>query len=106
MPKKMQDRPDFDQLNHTELWQMARRVGISGANPATPRELLVQALENFEDIPMEDPTAPLRERFSNFLKGNWDRLQMQMQKDHCPDCHLSSDVEFADCWLDNQHRVS
>lgn len=105
MPK-IEQRPNFGELNTTELWQMAQRIGICGANPATPREFLIQALETLEDIPMEDPTAATRDRFSNFLKGNWDRLQMQMQKDHCPNCHLSSDVEFADCWLDNQHRVS
>ena len=106
MPKKLEQKPVFEELNHTELWQMARRIGICGAGPAAPREALVAALETLEDIPLEDPTEATRTRFSNFLKGNWDKLQMQMPKEHCPNCHLSSDVEFADCWLDNQHRVS
>lgn len=106
MPKKLEARPVFEDLNQTELWQMARRVGIAGACQATPREYLVEALETLEDIPMTDPTEGHRTRFVNWLGRNWDRLQMQMQGDHCPNCDQSCDVEFADCWLDNQHRVS
>lgn len=105
-PKRLEEVPNFGNLNHTELWQMAKRIGIRGASAATPREDLVNALQGLDDIPMVVPTEEERARFSNFLKDNWDRLQMQMQKEHCPDCHLSSDMEFADCWLDNRHRVS
>jgi hypothetical protein len=106
MPKKLEDIPQFKNLSHTELWQMAQRIGIQGASAATPREILEDALEHLVDIPMTVPTEEARRRFSSFLRDNWDRLQMQMQKEHCPDCHLSSDMEFADCWLDNRHRVS
>lgn len=104
--KRLSEAPVLATLNTTELWQMARRLGVVGAGPSVPRSLLLKAIEDLEDISVPDPTMRARLRFSSFLKSNWDRLQMQMQKEHCPDCHLSSDMEFADCWLDNHHLVS
>lgn len=106
MPKKLSELPPFEEMNHTELWQMAKRVGIWGASAAAPREALVEALQKLEHIDMVEPLNLYRQRFSQWLRDNWDRLQMQMPTEHCPNCHLSSDMEMANCWLDNHHRVA
>lgn len=106
MPKSLSSRPVFKDLNHTELWQMAQRIGIPGASAAVPRDILIQALENLEEIPAPNPTERERTRMSMYLTQNIERLRSQFQKDHCPNCHASFDMEFADCWLDNQHKVS
>lgn len=114
-------------MNHTELWQCAARIGIKGACPATPREELIQALTNLEHTSFQDPTASMREYYSQFLTDHWGRFQMQVPRQHCPNCHLGpptngqplldrikgetletfcTDMEFMDCWMDNKHRVS
>src|SRR5688572_21577416 len=118
----MDEIPNLHTLNTTELWQMAARMGINGAGPATQREQLIHAIEALEHINMVDPTDALRERASNFWVAHWDRVQMQMPKAHCPNCHLKhgmdltcritgeeretycSDMEFIDCFLDNKHK--
>lgn len=103
--KKLTARPVFEELNHTELWQMAKRIGIAGASPIATREELTRALDQLEHAEVPDPVDSFRDAYSTWLRDNWDRVQMQMPREHCPDCHLSSDMEMADCWLDNGHRV-
>lgn len=123
MPKKLTTVPDLQNLNTTELWHMAARMGIQGATPAVPREDLIEAIQNLEHIPMVDPTEADRLRSSDFWIQHWDKVQMQMPKGHCPNCHLRygmklesrmdgrevesfcSDMEFVDCFLENKHRL-
>jgi hypothetical protein len=123
MPKRFDSAPDLQELNTTELFHMASRLGIQGATLAVPRSLLIEAIKNLDHVPMQNPTEIERKRCSDFWVSKWDVVQMQMQKPHCPNCHLQngmplinridgrklesfcSDMEFVDCYLDNKHRI-
>lgn len=104
-PKTYED-PDWENMNHTELVQLASWVGLEGVSHGISRELLISALDAFEQVPgAANPMDIHRKKLSGFLTRNWSKCEMQVPYERCPRCTLSSDAQVAKCYLENQHQI-
>ena len=101
MVKQPEIRIDFNELNHSELVELCRWAEIP-ASRAVPRDLLIEALENFEPFELTDPVEIYRERMSSWLSHYWDRVKMQAAKKVCPDCSLCRDLQVLECYNKNR----
>ena len=94
---------DLDELNHSELVALCRWVEIE-ASRAWPRHLLIEALEQFQAIELEDPLDRLRNKLSPWLRRYWVQIQMQASKKVCPNCHLCRDAQVIECYNKNRRH--
>lgn len=98
--------PPWDELNHTELVQLAQRVGFVGVTRAVPREEVILALQTWNLPETKDPLEAMRDKYIDWINRRKDRVGMQMPRGFfCPQCHICPDAQFADCWIDNHHRI-
>ena len=110
MPK-ISNKQELGLLNHTELVQIAKRIGILGVSKATARENVLWAIRKLEHVavgeePVPDPMDPTRHKVKSWFERYWEKLRMQAPEEHCPDCFASNDVQVANCWLDNKHQIT
>lgn len=96
---------DWDEMNLTELVQLAQFNEIPGASMGVPRPVLIHALKNMEPIGDPPPMDKIRSRYSAWLRRHWSRVRLQMKKGWCPDCFQSCDVQVAKCWIRNRDQV-
>jgi hypothetical protein len=97
---------DLPELNHTELVTLCHWVGIKEASRGWTRELLIQALEQFETYPdLKTSIDVKKKRLSSFLKLRWDQMQMQVDKRACPNCHLCRDLQVMECYRPNKLKI-
>jgi hypothetical protein len=81
----------FDDCNHTELYQLCRRLGIN-VSPATPKEQLRAYLLG-EQEPPESTTHSIdvwRNAIMEFLSDHWQVVRAQIT---CPAKNLKDELE-------------
>jgi hypothetical protein len=102
--KRQEEYPDLDDLNDSELVLLCNWMGI-GASRAWPREELLFSLENFEALDIDGPVDEDRGILSDFLKRIWRRIQMQMSKKVCPNCHECRELQVLECYRKNRKHL-
>ena len=95
---------DLDELNDTELVALCNWVGIR-ASRAWPRGLLIESLETFEPIDIDQPLDVERGRMGNYLRMYWDRYRLQVDKKVCPNCFECSELQILSCYNKNKKRI-
>lgn len=95
----------YEEMNLTELVQLAQFNEIPGASMGVPRPILIQALKNLEPIGDAPPLDRIRTKYSRWLNRHWGIFQLQMKKSWCPDCFQSCDAQVAKCWIRNRDQV-
>ena len=97
-----------DELNHSELIQVAQNCDIQGACRATSREVIIQHLNDFSDIEVRNPLLDMRKSMSGFLKDAWeDNLDIQKPPGRpCPECLLCTDLQIIACYAANKDQIA
>lgn len=93
---------DLNEVNNSELVALCRWVGVPAATRAWPREVLLDTLQSFNPPGVKQSFSGPRESMSKWLRRYWSRIQMQVQKKVCPDCHLCGEVQFLACYVRNR----
>lgn len=97
---------DYDEINDSELVALCGHLGMTNVSRAWPRHLIILALETMD--PLTDLPNPLdaeREKVSKFYLRWWDRIQMQVPKKVCPNCHLCRDLQALSCYQLNSQNL-
>lgn len=94
----------FDRCNHTELYQLCRRLSLP-ALPSMGREQLAGLLVGEELPPALHPFDPWRHGLAGFVLGHWHVLQNQVS---CPlkskdplSCFGCLDTQVVSCVVGN-----
>lgn len=92
---------NLEEVNDTELVALCHWAGMRNASRAWPREVLIGSLRTFDppDVPMT--LHENRKSLSKWLQRYWKKIQMQVQKKVCPNCHLCSEVQVLACYSKN-----
>ena len=89
------------EASHSELVQLARRVGHTHASRQVPREDLEELILG-ADISIEDPLEYIREKTFEFINGNSLMLSTLSCSTHCPTCPYGGVVH---CFATNSDLV-
>lgn len=97
---------EWDQLNRTELYQIARRAELP-VLPTTPRECIIGLLEGTEEgVPVEHPVDQWRDALKSFIDEFRRKLQAQLTC-HAKDpqdpkpCYKCVDAQVFSCLVSN-----
>lgn len=96
---------DLQSVNSSELVALCRWVGIKSASRGWSRDLLIEALESFQDFEVDDPIDPYRKMMREFLLRYWERVQMQAPKKTCPECYNCRDLQVMECFNRNRTAI-
>ncbi len=106
---------DFDELNHSELVAIARFNEIEACR-GTPREVIVQHLQELEPIDEQDPYVPIREQLHRWMTYHWNTVKSAVGTkfmperlvvpEHIPDKGLVSNLEVLALWAQNEHQIT
>lgn len=88
---------DLDEVNHSELVEMAKWSGIK-ANKGWPRQVLIECIKSFNDPDIPNPMDAKRQKMEVFQKKYWDRIRMQAPKKVCPKCSECRDLQVLACY--------
>lgn len=120
MPKPVREAGsvDYEEMNHTELVQMAQFCEIPGASAACTREELIHAIQHLESLDVVNPVDKIRRRLAALLSapGNWGRFQMQVSSILAPvmagdepvpsDAKRLSDMGAINLWNHNKQHIT
>ena len=99
-------RIDFDEMNHTELVELAHWVGMKNFSRAIPRELIINALQTLDPMNFPNPVDRMRGSLKSWMIRYWDRIAMQVPKSECPNCELCNDFQAVECHTENKHQFT
>jgi hypothetical protein len=97
-----------NEFNHSELVQIALNCGIRKVGRGTPRKVIIEHLNNFQDIEARDPLLDMREQMSGFLKEVWEN-NLDIQKPPgrpCPECMMCTDLQIVACYSSNKDQIA
>jgi hypothetical protein len=95
----------MDDINKSELIQVAREEGLGNLSRANSREALLDALEG-GDIPQECRLEEQRDTMERHIKRNWRRIRTQL-----PTCDGTCttfgcpDAIVLGCWLKFRNEI-
>ena len=79
------DLARLDELNHTELVQVARKIGYTEATRQVPKEDLIDMIFG-DELDIEDPVDEIRDVIHTYIQGNQVLLSTLHCTTHCPTC--------------------
>ena len=95
---------DLSELNHSELVLLANWNGLN-ASRALPREELEEMLATLTPNRRPGPFDKVRQELSDWLVKYWARIQMQVPKKVCPNCHECREFQVLDCFAANRENL-
>jgi hypothetical protein len=91
----------YSELNHSELVEVCRRVGLK-ADRSVPRDVLIQMAMEEDQLVKPPPSEEMRARIQNYLDRN---PSMGTNPKVCPrNCNLCPDVIVFHCY--SQYSLS
>lgn len=108
---------NLDELNLTELSELAARNDIPGFNSVGvakgyPRHVILYALRNLESPGADPAMTTERDTIQRYVKKHWERFRSQAPYKQCPWCLEGwvdkngvkvrcTDLQVADCYAKN-----
>lgn len=104
MALKRETEIDLTELNHSELVLLANWNGLN-VTRGLPRETIEYLLTNLVPNNRPDPFARDRQDLSSWMVKYWARIQMQVPKKVCPNCHECRELQVLDCFRANRENL-